>query len=289
MAGNYPDVPSWRMSYDVDGTQGYWMLSNFVGVNAQASQANLVSMNDESISTNWPPSGIFSGTAVCLIFPELRDLDGMYIAFTEGALVLNTLQTSEDTTNGVDGIWTNYPIPPTSSVADTVTRMRNFIMASTVLGIKAIRWQWNSSGGGTLSRTSTCHIFGEPSPGENLQRLEIWDPILDERLSPVGLDWGDVPRNTVEIREFRIKNMDPVLTANSVRAAMAILTDTTPSVVGQMAISKDGSSWGAQQTLSSPLGPGDISPVMYIRRTTPANATLSLWWYRLFADCTSWT
>lgn len=41
MAGNYPDVPSWRMSYDVDGTQGYWMLSNFVGVNAQASQANL--------------------------------------------------------------------------------------------------------------------------------------------------------------------------------------------------------------------------------------------------------
>lgn len=289
MAGNYPDVPGYRMAYDVDGTQGFWTNAGYTGMVAQATSGDLVAMNDENIGTNWPPTGAFSSSSVVLIFPELRDLDGLYLAYTEGFLGITGVQVSTNTTNGIDGTWTSYPIPPGSTTVDTVTKMRTAIMANTALGIKAIRWTWTSSGGGTTSRTSSAHLYGEPAPGENLQRLEIWHPTLDQKASEAYFDWGNVPRGSTEIRQFRVKNMHGTLTANSVRAAMSILTDTSPSVVGQMAISKDGTSYASQQTLTSPLGPGAISPVLYLRRTTPTNATLSLWWHRLFADCSSWT
>jgi hypothetical protein len=168
--------------------------------------------------------------------------------------------------------------------------MRTEIQAYTALGIKAIRYTQRFGGSsGASGRTKIVHLYGELAPGVTLQRLEIWHPTLDQRLGRADFDWGDVPRNSTATRQFRIKNMHGSLTANSVRAAMSIATDTTPSVVGQMAISKDGTTWGAQQTLSSPLGPGAISPILYHRRTTPSNAILSLWDYRVFADCSSWT
>lgn len=294
MAGNYPDVVSWRMAYDVDGTQVFRYVpanqSNYNVIQAQLTPGQIVNMNDENPTTSDPNSGAFTSKALVFIFPELRDLDGTYIACLTGSGTIASVQVSEDTTNGVDGTWTTVSgYAGGFGASGTVPSLRTEIIWATYLNVKAVRMGRGSSGGGVSVNFEHVHFYGEPSPGENLQRLEIWHPTLDQRIGPADLDWGDVPRNSTEIREFRVKNMDPVLTANSVRAAMSILTDTTPSVVGQMAISKDGTTWGSQQTLASPLGPEDISPIMYIRRTTPSNATLSLWWYRLFADCTSWT
>jgi hypothetical protein len=282
---NYPEVTSWRMAYDVDGTQVFDADQNPPQIPYDLTASEVAAMNreDPSLQTGEPVTT--ENTWRMIIFPELRDLDGIGSSSGPGpGAEWDFCQVSGDTTNGIDGTWVSYPFVQTFSK----TGFRTDISWNTVLNVKAVRLGigGNNEAG---SRYPITHLYGEPSPGENLQRLEIWHPTLDQRLGPADLDWGDIPRNTTETREFRVKNMDPVLTANSVRAAMSIITDTTPSVVGQQAISKDGSTWASQQTLASPLGPEDISPIMYIRRTTPSNATLSLWWYRLFADCTSWT
>lgn len=280
MAGFYADVPSWRMAYDVDGTQVFTMGRDYTSV-TQANSATISATNDENITEGG--LGLGSGYAV-FIFPELRDLDAWFCRTAGLVGELESAQVSSDTTNGIDGIWTSVP---TFHYRDaTLPQTRTAIGSSTALGIKAIRFLGNVSGYTSLY---VVNLYGEPAPGENLQRLEIWHPTLDQRVDPAYFDWGDVPRNTVETRSFRIKNLHGSLTANGVRAAMSILTDTAPSVVGQMAISKDGSTWAAQQTLTSPLAAEEISPVLQIRRTTPSNAVLSLWWYRLFADCTSWS
>lgn len=285
MAGNYPDVLSWRMAYDLDGTQVYSILTSLSSV-VQLSGSYVTSLNAENAAPIGHPENPQGAYYITFIFPELRDIDGWYIGQTNHAIV-GGVSVSSDTTNGADGTWVS--LGNTLETFSGKPSFREDISYSTALGVKGVRVRYDHFGGASVNTLFGVHLYGEPSTGENLQRLEIWHPTLDQRLGPADLDWGDVPRNTTETRQFRIKNMDPALTANNVRAAMSIITDTSPSVVGQMAISKDGSTWGAQQTLSSPLGPGDISPILYHRRTTPSNATLSLWWYRLFADCSSWT
>lgn len=294
MAGNYPDVTSWRMAWDVDGTQfgrhGRRQQGTPVqgeGGYVEASSTIRAQQNSEETLSGGLTSGSQAGYAYYWIFPELRDLDGYYL-FVGGTGNVNRILVSEDTTNGVDGTWTQIQGSYTTPSMANKEALRNSIIYNTVLGIKGIVVITTGNIASHIP-VQNAHWYGEPSPGENLQRLEIWHPTLDQRIGPADLDWGDVPRNSSEIREFRVKNMHETLTAEDVRVAMSILTDTSPSVVGQMAISEDGSNWGAQQTLDTDLGPEEISPILYIRRTTPSNATLSLWWYRLFADCVSWS
>ncbi len=293
MAGNYPNVPSWRMAWDVDGTQLFGRDNG--GSPYSISAGDKTDLNSETPDAGYP-GNLFVKRTLILIFPEARDLDGYYLqghSSGAGGPTSGPLEVSTNSTNGIDGTWTQLKGVSSDGGAFSYTGIektfaRTAIEANTVLGIKALRF--SAYGGNSRNVFGLIHLYGEPAPGVNLQRLEIWHPTLDQRLGEADLDWGDVPRNSSATRTFRIKNMHPTLTANSVRAAMSILTDTAPSVVGQAALSKDGGlTWAAQQTLSSPLGPGAISSVLQIRRTTPANATLSVWWHRLFADCTSWT
>lgn len=283
MAGNYPDVTSWRMAWDVDGTQLF--SGTAIDSMVQRSSAAMAALNSENSAEVLASRPLW----VCLIFPELRDLDGYFFSVTAGVgFSFGPVQVSSDTTNGVDGTW--ITVGESYTLSASKPQMRTEISSTTTLGIKAIRAFTQNTFSGYNGGMRSIHLYGEPIPEVNLQRLEIWHPTLDQRLGPADLDWGDVPRDSEEIREFRVKNMHPTLTANDVRVAMSILTDTTPSVLGQQSISgNDGASWAAQFTLSSPLLPEEVSPIFKVRRQTAENATLSLWWYRLFADTTSWT
>lgn len=287
MAGNYPDVPSWRMAWDRDGSQMYSLLDS--GAVTQRSGAEAIALNNE---TNDSAISFGSSTAgyIVIIFPELRDLDGFFFSSDSNSsnTGMSSVQVSADTTNGIDGTWSAYMSGTLTDYGFSDKKARENIRTATALGIRAVRFR-RTQGAQIGGSTSSIHLFGEPAPGENPQRLEIWHPTLDQRIGPADLDWGDVPRNSTAQKSFRVKNMHPTLTANSVRVAQEILTDTVPSVVGQSTISKDGGgTWGAQQTIGN-LAPEAISDVLLLRRVTPANATLSLWWYRLFADCTSWS
>lgn len=279
MAGNYPNAPSWRMAHDRDGTQ--WFKSADGVTLTQLTTAEAVTLNDESAGTSIDTARLYA------IFPEKRDLDGYFVVqyWQVGGSVI-AIEVSADTTNGVDGTWVSLPTVPTSTLVSPNYRS---VIASTSLGIRAVRFTavGSQSVDGRV-RWSAIHLYGEITAGQSLDRLLLWHPTLDERVPPSYFDWGNVPRNSTATRDFRVKNVSSVKTANTVRVAMEALTDATPSVPGQHALSKSGGTYLAQQTIDT-LAPEAISEVITLRRITPSNAVLGVNAFRVFADAASWS
>jgi hypothetical protein len=292
MAGFYPDVPANRMAYDLDGTQFYEIADrNFEKVNP-APWGNIApidrtsecpTLNNEDL-TDWMTTPI-GGAGYVLIFPELRDLQGSSFMFQSWQTGQLAGQTSVDTTNGVDGTWLSYAIG--EQIVGAKDDLRT-IGAATALGVRALRFQTHYGGAQPDVRNiAALHLYGTPASGENLQRLELWHPTLDQSLEAAALDWGDVPRLTEETRTFRVKNLHGSLTANTPTITTNILTDTTPSIPAQITYSDDDATWLSQITIAN-LAPGAISPLLYHRRLTPDDANLSLWWYRILPIALSW-
>lgn len=287
MAGNYPDAPSWRMAIDRDGTQAFKTSSTGV-VTAMASTA-LVSLNDEANAPLVELAGTNQSGAVTFIFPELRDIDGYYVnlaALGQGVTLSDlVLEVSADTTNGQDGTWQGITTQLVQGV-DVVPSYRT-VRSSTQLAKRAIRIRKTNNTGSAVN-LQAFHVYGEPAPGENPNRLALWHPTLDERVAPAYFDWGNVPRASSGDRQFRVKNLSPDATANDVRVAMEALTDGSPSVPGQHSLSFGGGSFLAQ-VLVGDLAPGAISGLVTLRRITPTNAQLGVWAMRVFAEADTWS
>ncbi len=282
MAGNYPDVPSWRIPYDRDGTVG--LQIDAANVVSQMTQANLQTVNDESTSAlaqNTDPA------RTCLIFPRLMDIDGGFWQATGfSGTGLKQFMWSPDTTNGIDGTWNSFSVPSGSNqynAGAVAPNYRESIWSSTLGGVRGLRWKNANETGIGGAQLVTVHLFGEPTAGEDLNRLEFWHPTLNQRIGPAFFDWGNVPRSSSEDRQFRVKNLSSTLTANNIRLSFEALTDTTPSVPGQHTLSSDGTNFFAQRTITS-LSPGNISAIHTVRRVTPSTAVFSLWALRLKAE-----
>lgn len=284
MAGNYADAPSWRMAYDRDGTQVFTLAG---GVATPIAAATIQAMNKED-GVGWDASpGGWSTTSFLWIFPEHRDIDAITL-FHVGNAAINVLsvQTSTDTTNGVDGTWTTQTVPTVQNAWKP--NYRTGIQQRTWLGVKALKINIQMAENnyyGDRMRIG-CHLYGEPVPGENTDRLEIWHPTLDQRVGPAYFDMGDTPRGSTGDLTFRVKNISTAKTALSCRVAMDALTDTTPTVLSQEALSLDGSSWTAQVNVGD-LGPGVISQIVTLRRTLVDTAMLGTWSFRVFSESTS--
>jgi hypothetical protein len=283
MAGNYPDAPSWRMAYDRDGTQVFKITA--AGAISQLTSAELIAMNNEGEDGFTAVNYNGGSGSLVFIFPESRDLDAFLSI--RGGYGPNgmTVSVSSNTTNGLDGTWTTISTAMPLGVV-VKPSYRTAIVSTTALGIKAVKFGAIASGANDWVPTA-LHLFGEPVPGANPNRLELWHPTLDEKLPPAYFDWGDVPRSSSADRTFRVKNLSSSMTAGAVRVAMESLTDTTPSVPAQHTISYGGGSFLAQVNIGD-LAPGAISGVVTLRRVTPSNAVLSLWSFRVFAESTAW-
>jgi hypothetical protein len=283
MAGFYADVPGPKLALDKDGTQ--WFRYTSAAVGTPLTSTEITQVND------WTAGGPDPGNGgwLAAVFPEKRDLSGVNLRVLQGGGAINSnyyIETSTNTTNGTDGTWVTQTSILDAEARETIAGPKGrAIVAIAALGVKGIRargYGGNGYGGGTL------HVYGKPTAGQTIDRLAFWHPTLDQEVGGAYLDWGDVKRNTTETRTFRVKNLSATQTANSPRVAMEALTDTTPSVVGQHAISADGSTWLSQVTMAN-LAPGAISPVLSVRRTTPLTAAPSLWSMRLFAEATTWS
>lgn len=290
MAGNYPDYPSYRLPYDKDGTQATYVD----GVNAVFSltSTHIHNLNNESDldGLGYAALGTMgSASKLCFIFPRKMDIDGYFFADDDSLatrLTPLTLQGSTDTTNGLDGSWSTI-VNPFVRGEPTNPNYRAAVQSVTSLGLRGVRFNFSLGPNANFNNILSVHLFGEPSPGENTDRLCLWHPTLDQRVGPAYFDWGNVPRGSSQDITFRVKNLSSTLTAQAPRVAMDVLTDTTPSVPGWHLISK-GSGFAAQQTIGD-LGPGAISSeTLTLRRTTPTNAVLSLWAFRVFAESTTW-
>jgi hypothetical protein len=287
MAGSYPDVPSNRIPYDRDGTQVYACNSVFDSVTL-FTQAQMQVMNDDNYDTGMSDlSGTKTSPYVALLFPAPMDLVGLYsvAGYSHGYSIYhaNKVFTSTDTTNCVDGTWTEVADFELSGwFSPTKPDIRNSIRTSSVLGVKGLRL-WTSQ---SQYDVSLLHIYGTPSavPGDN---LVLYDPVNDARVGGAYFDFGNVPQTSSADKQFRIHNNSSTETASAITVSCETLTDTTPSVPPQFTFSTDGTTFDTTATIAS-LAPGATSSTIIVRRTTPSNAVLSLWWTRIVASAGSW-
>lgn len=287
MAGNYTDVPSWRIPWDRDNTQ--LLITNTAWEHIfDESSGSMQTINNENPGSVRDYDAVDRG--LVFMFPRLMDLDGMLMMQNDNAsgnASLTNVQWSPDSTNGLDGQWSSIS-GYTYIINGNKTHMRENIGGTSILGARAVRMIFRQTS--VLHTRVICvHMYGEPSAGENTDRLSIWNPTTDNRVAPAYFDWGNAPRDSSEDRSFRVKNRSSSLTANDIIVNFETLTDTSPSVDGWHLISDDGgANFFAQVNIGS-LSPGAISGELILRRATPSDAKLSLWWGRVNAVATSWS
>lgn len=275
MAGNYPDVPGNRIPYDRDGTAVFLNPS----MTTAATAAQVQGLNSEApylIGRN------FNATALTLLLPRPLDLVGLMVGYGGGYMqdTNAAVMVSSDTTNGVDGTWRSVTVTA-HNVAVVV--FRTGISAVSEASVIGIRVTYST---GDYYYVANLHVYGSPSttPTNN---LVLYDPTSDARVGGAYFDFGDVPQTTTADKLFRVHNNSATQTASTITISCETLTDTTPSVPPQFTFSTDGVTFASTVTLAS-LAPGTTSSTITVRRTTPSNAVLSLWWARIVASAASW-
>ena len=290
MAGNFPDVPSARMALDKDGTQFYWINAALDIV--QISDPNVVLMNDESVTPYSTGLNDAGRNYIAVLFPEKRDLKGYYAlvsSLTDNAIqtsgaTISRIEVSTNTTNGLDGTWSQIGLLSTPSPIEISPFYRSAIVSVNALGIKGVRlvvyksWDVN---------VHALHLYGTITAGENTHRLQMWHPTLDQQLPGAAFDWGNVARGSSADKTFRVKNLSGSLTATAIDLGIDTLHDGTPSVPGWHLLSTNGTDFAGTASIAS-LTPGQVSGVCTLRRVTPTNAQLGLWNARVTAEAASW-
>lgn len=284
MAGNYMDAPASRVAYDRDGSIGVF-ISN-TGLLAQLSAANLRTLNGEAETG----VAMSSQRRVAIIFPAPRDIAAVFFATNTNSRTW-TLETSVDTTTGIDGTWITHQtgmqrssdVKPNYRIYDNLSLTTPGDPSQSIRGVRLTA---------TADNTDTIralHIYADMASAATLDRLAFWDPVSDVEVSPAHFDWGNVPRGSSADRSFRIKNMSEDLTAEDIAVFFEALTPGSPSVAAMHTISDNGGSTFLTNISIAELAPEEISDVLIVRRVVPTNAQVSVWSARIAADVTTWT
>ncbi len=285
MVGFYPDNTSYRLPYDQDGTRVF--AYNSAGGITEQSDAIVRNLNsEESVIVQY--SGSFVG--MIFIFPRLMNIYQAFIPHY-ASLPSFTPSYSTNSTNGIDGTWTNCPtvVRPTLPFLNTKPFMRQSAYRTNVLalGCRALKLpiqyppQW------------PLHLYGEIVSLSG-DRLALWHPTLNQEIGPAYFDFGDVKAGTTSNKTFRVKNLSAGMTAGSIQVSRETLTEsnesaTSPTIASQFTFTQDGSSYFSTLNLPSSLSPGGVSSVITVRRQTPLDAQLSLFTARIVASASSWS
>lgn len=273
----YTALPDRRMPYDNDGTVIYKYANGNLGASlcfAQGpqtllSQANAAELNDQdnvgiSGLSGYENANAANGTlAIWYFFPEQREVTAHFSC--ETALspynYAETLQGSNNTTNGTDGTWETASFP--SGIAHTNWNFDNWrgaIKPVSFTGPKqTIRDGVGSSQNG--ANMSCSHWYGEKAAGQtpdDIIFINHDDTPGVEFTAPE--DFGDQPLATTVVRQFRLKNTSGSKTANTINVQC---NDSL------FAISEDGVNWVVTINIAS-LSAGAESATLYVRCTTPA-------------------
>jgi hypothetical protein len=290
MAGSYPDAIGPRVPYDRNGSVGI-VYDTGSGTLSQLSQSQMTGINDES-SAGSQVSLSGGGTQfwVGFIFPTPIDFMGYFILWrgTKSQWTDGPIQVSTNTTNFMDGTWTQIAASHTTT-SPVSPGYRNAQTAVAASGIKAIRFRYTSGGGAISYGWAAVNLYGKPST--TTDRLELWHPTLDQPLTdtPAYFDYGDVSRGTGAIeRDFRIKNLSSSLTASTITVGVEALTDASPTYVSQTQFRYNGGVYGSSASLGA-LGPGSISLPFTAKLDTLSTAALGLWAQRYYAQAAGWS
>lgn len=283
MTGVYPDPIAEKMPYESDGT--IFLTSNSSNVTTQQSQSVAQQMNDEDGGPTGERMTNAYGGYYIFLFPQLRDIAGYFWA-QNAAGNGGIIQTSVDTTNGIDGTWTTR-VASRVNVSGLAT-WRTGVQALAVTGVKGIRFTDNMGGGEAVH---AIHIYGKRQAGSApVDSLDIWHPTLDQPVSttPALLDVGDIARSGSVTAQFRVKNLSPAKTANTVSVSLYLETDASPTLVGQIQFSFSGGAYSNSVSLGN-LAPGAISGIVTVRYSPSATAELGAHVQRIVAAAASFT
>ncbi len=256
------------MAWDDDGTVGLWKRDNFAATDLNDSQR--AALNDESgnniaITTNGALGYVEQ------IFPELREFDGYFIVRTSGGDGgFSTLDSSADTTNGIDGTWTQR----TADVADgtsTDPEYRTSITSHAIPGVKGLRVYKNATGGGQDHQMQTIHIYGVISAGETPDRILFLDTEDSDQEFTKVLNFGDKARGQTTTRTFKIKNNSSTKTINTIQITAE---DLYLNAGDWYTFGDDGVAYQATHAVGN-LGPGSTE-LVYLKQVIPGGETLGL-------------
>lgn len=281
------------MAWDADGTVA---LSQNPSANtgspvdpwSNVSAGNRAEMNDED-NVDAVTVGQKNSGWLCLIFPELREIDGIFQAsaggeFTSGS---SKAESSADSTNGFDGTWSvavasgSFIVHGANSVFPT--SYRTSITSLAINAHRALRTKIRSGIGNTFHRG--LHVYGTISPSETPDRL-LW---LDEDTGlefTAPLDYGDVPRGSARDYQVRLRNNSATLTATTIQytaeslafGSAAWYTFTLPG----------GSTFQSTRQIAS-LGPEANTGIITVRQVVPDAAPLGAHVARGYTDVTTWS
>lgn len=304
MAGTYADVPAPRIAYDlidVDvlyhqavSSQDSMPYNADLLIPRNLTAAQQQQLNSDGVGT--ATASIIAFDILCVntvtfIFRELYDI-AAYCLFSSSSdtnFGNETIYTSTNTTNGIDGTWTLA----TSSVTIRTYASRNLFRPPTALSltsIRAVQFRFENSGSG--DNLSRVHLYGNPTVTPEpvrTKRLAFYNEAGDAEFTGANLDLGDVALSSSMTKAFRIRNYSPASTARNITLTTNQLygPSTGPSLPAQYLLSLDGLTYTA--TVNIPyLYSGQYSDVIYVRKETPFNATTGLWTARVEASAEDW-
>jgi len=184
----------------------------------ELNTAELIQINSEDASDNL--FGLSLDQEFCVIFPEKRDIDGMFWAWDN---TLNTgMSSSVDTTNGIDGVWVD--LSTTGFDWDIDDEYRDNITGFSLTGIRAIR----AYNGSNQADWSAAHTYGSMASGETPDRIIFLDEDTGLEFGSGGstpdiMDFGDRPRGSIKDHTFRLRNNSTVA-GNNLTATTIVLT-----------------------------------------------------------------
>jgi hypothetical protein len=285
---SYPDLPDRRISYEDDGTVGFY--GKTTGEDSEISNADLIELNNPDSVMVGPERADYETWTpmIFFFFPELRVMGGIGGTFiddyggTHNPLAIATVEGSPDSTNGLDGSWTSATFSsgsPSASLASDAWRAG--VKAMTFAApIKVLRITPTGTGHGI--GYARLHLYGHKATGQTPNDLIFLD--YDEGGAEFvrDEDFGDSPRGTTSVRTLKIKNTSTTLTANGI-------TLTLDDADYALSFSNEGP-WSSTLSIAS-LGTGVSSAVVYVRHTTPdpGVGVLGPRAPKLTATATSWS
>ncbi len=257
-----------------------------IGVVKSLTSAEMQELNDEDLVS----IGVGAAASLLVVFfPELRDISAIFAIETTSNLqgsellsAISGLKGSADSTNGLDGTWVDATLPGGYPAAtNDFDGWRKGIKAVTGLGgIKALRFNIPVSTGN--SKLNILHLYGHKTAGQTPRDILFLDAENADAEFAIPLDFGDRPAGTSAIRQIKVKNVDPTLTASTL-----VIESIDPVDDIRLSDTADGP-WVTSKTITS-LAPNTASAIIYVKCETdvpptplgpmraPIKATVGAW------------
>ena len=290
MAGNYMDAPSDRIAWDRDGSIG--VIEDYQGnvIALTASQRRQWNSEGEAAASGLSP--VIRKAAVVFAVPT--DCVAVFFNVSRNDSGTWSIETSKDTTNGMDGTWDSqfitglnpfYPTKPNYRISSYLFTLQDNSYSKQLRGI---RFVYSNATYSNYEAPVSFHVYGTPAATAPQDRIAIWHPTSDLKVTPTHFDWGNVPRSSSADRSFRIKNLSSVKRAKDIDVYAEAITAGDPAVDSMHTFSTDGGATFSPSVNLVSLNPGATSGIIIVRRTVPANAQTSVWTARIAADVNLW-